>query len=79
VTEATHVALLARFRRATLRRVQDAEGKQWLPGNELLEHAGFVSDETGLLAEPLTRTVRQCAGGQSLGLTLPLAARWLLS
>ena len=59
--EATHGALLARFRRATLRRLQDAQGKQWRAGDELLEHAAFDADESRLLREPLSQTVRRVA------------------
>ena len=47
-----------RFRRATLRRLQDARGRTWLPGDELLEHHGFAADEAQLLREPLSQTVR---------------------
>ena len=56
--ETTHAALLLRFRRATLRRLQDARGRTWQPGDELLEHHGFAADETQLLREPLAQTVR---------------------
>ena len=55
--ETTHAALLVRFRRATLRRLQDARGRTWLPGDELLEHHGFAADEAQLLREPLSQTV----------------------
>ncbi len=54
----THAALLVRFKRATLRRLQDARGRTWTPGNELLEHHGFAADEALLLREPLAQTVR---------------------
>ena len=56
--ETTHAALLARFRRATLRRLQDARGRTWRPGDELLEHHAFAADEAQLLREPLAQTVR---------------------
>jgi hypothetical protein len=59
--EATHGALLERFRRATLRRLQEAQGKQWLAGDELLEHHPFAADEAGLLREPLAHTARRGA------------------
>ena len=56
--EATHAALLVRFKRATLRRLQDARGRTWRAGDELLEHHGFAADEAPLLREPLAQTVR---------------------
>ena len=51
------MALLARFRKATLRRLQELQGKQWVQGDELLEHAAFAADETRLLREPLAQAV----------------------
>ncbi len=56
--EETHTALLARFRKATLRRLQDLQGKQWREGDEILEHAAFVANESTLLREPLSQAVR---------------------
>ena len=67
--ETTHAALLVRFRRATLRRLQDARGRTWRPGDELLEHHGFAADESQMLREPLAQTVRAPA-------RLPSAARF---
>ena len=59
--ETTHAALLVRFKRATLRRLQDARGRTWRDGDELLEHHGFAADETHLLREMLAQTVRALA------------------
>lgn len=39
-THAAHASLLERFRKATLRRVQEADGKAWTDGEELLAYAG---------------------------------------
>jgi len=59
VVEETHGQLLSRFRRATLRRLQDLQGRQWLPGDELLEHAAFEADQTRLLRDPLALAVAE--------------------
>ena len=56
-TEESHVALLVRFRKATLRRLHELQGKQWLQGDEILEHAAFAADESRLLREPLSQAV----------------------
>ncbi len=56
--EATHAALLERFRKATLRRLQDAQGRQWREGDALLDHHAFAADEAPLLREPLALAVR---------------------
>jgi len=56
-TEESHVALLQRFRKATLRRLQELQGKQWVAGDDILEHAAFVADESRLLREPLSQAV----------------------
>ena len=51
------MALLVRFRKATLRRLHELQGKQWLQGDEILEHAAFAADESRLLREPLSQAV----------------------
>jgi tRNA(Ile)-lysidine synthetase-like protein len=56
--EETHAALLVRFKRATLRRLQDAQGRTWRDGEELLAHHAFAADEAPLLREPLSQTAR---------------------
>jgi len=56
-TEESHVALLQRFRKATLRRLQELQGKQWVAGDDILEHAAFVADESHLLREPVSQAV----------------------
>ena len=42
---ASHGALLDKFYRTTLRRAQDAEGKRYLPGDDILERVEFEPDE----------------------------------
>ena len=42
---AGHGALLDKFYRTTLRRAQDAEGKRYLPGDDILERVEFEPDE----------------------------------
>lgn len=54
---AQHGLLLDKFRRQTLRRLQDLEGKQWTDGQDILEFHPFQADETHILKHPLARTV----------------------
>jgi hypothetical protein len=48
-----HDGLLQKFRKATLRRLQDLEGKQWTEGQDILEFHPFEADETDMHKHPL--------------------------
>mmetsp|Transcript_23808 Transcript_23808/g.39911 ORF Transcript_23808/g.39911 Transcript_23808/m.39911 type:complete len:762 (-) Transcript_23808:152-2437(-) len=52
-----HDGLLQKFRKATLRRLQDLEGKQWTEGQDILEFYPFEADETDMHKHPLYKTV----------------------
>jgi len=80
--EETHAALLHRFRRATLRRLQELQGKTWTEGEEVLERpfalgGGHVEGEAAeaLLRPPLAQAVaaffraRRAPAGEGAGET----------
>ena len=52
-------ALLGRFKRATLRRIQNLEGSGYRPGDEVLECHPFEADEGDVQDSALYRTMRQ--------------------
>lgn len=60
--DAARAELLGKFRKTTLRCLQDLEGKQHRDGDEILEHHEFVPDEAvmaGMTEHPVYRTVER--------------------